>query len=117
MNITEFMQNRIVILDGGMGTLLQKKGLAAGESPERWNITNPQIITEIHKDYFNAGSNIVNTNTFGANSLRFSQGELENIISAALNNAENAKKQSDAPQEKFISLDIGPCGKMLEPLG
>ena len=89
----------------------------AGESPEKLNITDPATITEIHKSYFDAGSNIVNTNTFGANSLKFSENELEEIIAAAIKSAKDAKEQSVGKQEKFISLDIGPCGRMLEPLG
>ena len=67
MNFKEYLKNNIVYLDGGMGTLLQAQGLAPGEYPERWNITHPDVITKIHKDYFDAGSNVVSTNTFGAN--------------------------------------------------
>jgi len=68
MNFKEFLRNNIVYLDGGMGTLLQENGLKAGEYPERWNISHPEVITKIHKGYFDAGSNVVCTNTFGANS-------------------------------------------------
>ena len=117
MNFKEFLKNNLVIFDGGMGTLLQKQGLKAGELPETWNITHPEIITKIHKDYFDAGSNVVTTNTFGANALKFSDTELENIISSAINNAKNAKLQSESQKEKFIALDIGPLGKLLKPLG
>ena len=73
MNVVKYMQSHPVFLDGAMGTLLQQNGLAAGDMPERLNITNPKIITKIHKDYYDAGSNIVNTNTFGANILKFSE--------------------------------------------
>ena len=59
MKITEYIKERVLYLDGGMGTLLQKQGLAAGEFPERWNITHPEIITAIHRDYYEAGSNVV----------------------------------------------------------
>ena len=69
MELKEYLQNNIIYLDGGMGTLLQEKGLASGELPERWNISYPDIITDIHTAYFNVGSNIVFTNTFGANTL------------------------------------------------
>ncbi|MBQ0084495.1 MAG: homocysteine S-methyltransferase family protein [Clostridiales bacterium] len=117
MNLREYLKENIVFLDGGMGTLLQKKGLLAGELPERWNITHSEIITEIHKAYFDAGSNIVNTNTFGANLLKFSKNELEEIIAAAVNNAKNAAKISKKSGEKWVALDIGPTGKMLKPLG
>ena len=63
MKITEYIKNNILYLDGGMGTLLQKEGLEVGELPERWNLTHPDVITKIHRDYFDAGSNVVNTNT------------------------------------------------------
>ena len=69
MKITEFLKNNIVFLDGGMGTLLQERGLAAGELPERWNLEHPEEIIAIHRAYYDAGSNVVNTNTFGANIL------------------------------------------------
>ena len=67
MNIKEYIRENILYLDGGMGTLLQKEGLRAGELPERLNITNPELIRKIHQQYFSAGSNVVCTNTFGAN--------------------------------------------------
>ncbi|MBQ3084751.1 MAG: homocysteine S-methyltransferase family protein [Clostridia bacterium] len=117
MNFKSFLQQNIVFFDGGMGSLLQKKGLAAGELPERWNVSRPEIITQIHTDYYNAGSHVVTTNTFGANGLKFEDAELEQIIAAALANAKAARAQSTAPQEKFIALDIGPSGKLLKPLG
>ena len=117
MNIKEFLKEHIVILDGGMGTLLQASGLLPGEHPERWNLTRPEVVTAIHRDYFDAGSNVVNTNTFGANRLKFSAEELEEIICAAVNNAKLAKETSRGTQEKFIALDIGPTGKLLKPYG
>ena len=117
MNIRDFMKNNIVYLDGGMGTLLQKSGLQPGELPERWNISHPEVIREIHKSYYDSGSNIVNTNTFGANSLKFSLDELDEIICCAVKNADEARKESSGDQEKFIALDVGPTGKLLKPLG
>ena len=117
MNFKEFLKDNIVYLDGGMGTLLQEKGLKPGEYPERWNITRPDVITAIHKDYFDAGSNVVCTNTFGANSLKFESNELENIIMSAVFNAKTARDLSKNKAEKFVALDIGPLGKLLKPLG
>ncbi|MBQ6884872.1 MAG: homocysteine S-methyltransferase family protein [Clostridia bacterium] len=117
MNFKEYLQNNIVYLDGGMGTLLQANGLQPGELPELWNLTHPEIITKIHTDYFNAGSNVVCTNTFGANSLKFDEAQLEQIVKAAITNAKNAITNSKAPQHKFIAIDIGPTGKLLKPLG
>ena len=114
MKVLDFLKDNILYLDGGMGTLLQSNGLAAGELPERWNITHPEIITDIHRQYYEAGSNIVNTNTFGANSLKFSDQELEDIICAAITNAKNARQNMP---ERWIALDIGPLGKLLKPYG
>lgn len=117
MKFLEFLKKNIVYLDGGMGTLLQERGLKPGELPERWNISHADIITEIHQDYFDAGSNVVCTNTFGANVLKFSYDELEKIVKAAVENAKTARENSDSSEEKYIALDIGPTGKLLKPLG
>lgn len=116
MQITEFLKDHSVILDGGMGTLLQARGLAAGELPERWNLSHPEEITAIHRAYFEAGANVVNTNTFGANSLKFTSDELEEIIKAAIENAQNARTQS-GKRDAWVALDIGPLGRLLSPLG
>ncbi len=117
MKITEFLKNNILILDGGMGTLLQERGLRPGELPERWNLTHPDVICSIHREYFDAGSNLVNTNTFGANLLKFSSDELDAIVKSAIKLARRAALESVGNQEKFIALDIGPTGKMLKPYG
>ena len=122
MTFREYLKNNIVYLDGGMGTLLQANGLKPGEYPENWNLSHPEVITKIHKDYYDAGSNVVCTNTFGANILKFTPEELEAIIKAAFENAKAARNQSNADsnhgkQDKFIALDIGPTGKLLKPLG
>ena len=76
MTILEYMKDNILYLDGGMGTLLQEAGLPPGELPERWNISNSQVVQDLHRLYYDAGSNVVNTNTFGANGLNFSDDEL-----------------------------------------
>ncbi len=117
MKITEYIKEHIIYLDGGMGTLLQSEGLSAGELPERWNLTHPDVITGIHRDYYNAGSNVVNTNTFGANILKFSPDELDTIVKAAIENARAAAETSSGTQEKWVALDIGPTGRMLAPYG
>ncbi len=114
MNILDFLKNNILYLDGGMGTLLQSEGLKAGELPECWNISHPEVITSIHRRYYEAGSNVVNTNTFGANSLKFSESELENIVSSAIANAKAAQTNK---KHEWIALDIGPLGKLLKPYG
>ena len=117
MKITEYIKNNVLILDGGMGTLLQGMGLTAGELPERWNISHPESIVDIHRRYYDAGSNVVNTNTFGASILKFSPGELEEIVRSAINNARKAMEQSKSKKEKWVALDIGPTGRMLAPYG
>ena len=117
MNILDFAKNHLLYLDGGMGTLLQSQGLLPGELPERWNLSHPEVITKIHRDYFDAGSHVVNANTFGANCLKFSPDELDAIVRAALENARAAASQSSGSQPKWVTLDIGPTGRMLKPYG
>lgn len=116
MNIKEILNKKRLYIDGGMGTLLQKKGLQPGEKPESWNVTHPDDITDIHLSYLKAGSNIITTNTFGANSLKIQN--LSEIISAAVKNAKKAIELFDGNREEcFVAFDVGPLGKMLEPLG
>ena len=116
MNIKELLNKKRLYIDGGMGTLLQKRGLQPGEKPESWNITHPDDITDIHLSYLKAGSNIITSNTFGANRLKFDN--LSEIISSALKNAKRAIDLYEGNKEEcFIAFDVGPLGKMLEPLG
>ena len=117
MDFRKFLQQNTVYLDGGMGTLLQKAGLPLGELPERWNVTQAGEVQAIHAAYFNAGSHVVATNTFGANCLKFTENELEEIVRAAIENARLGAKKSHGTQEKFVALDIGPTGKLLKPYG
>ncbi len=117
MNLREYIKNNLIILDGGTGTILQANGLKSGELPERWNITHPDVITDLHKAYYDAGSNVVNANTFGANILKFSKNELEEIVASAMNNLKTARDRSSGTQPKWIGFDIGPTGKMLKPYG
>ncbi len=117
MSFREFLKDNIVILDGGMGTLLQAQGLKAGELPETWNIHHAEIIENIHKSYFDAGSNVVCTNTFGANVLKFSLDDLDEIVCRAVENARKAASKSASSKEKFVALDLGPTGKLLKPIG
>ena len=115
MNFREKIKENIIILDGAMGTILQKRGLLnAGEIPEILNVTRPKEIEKIHREYIEAGSEIIYTNTFGANRKKLPENyDLEKIISAAIQNAKNAAKNTDC----LISLDMGPVGEILEPLG
>ena len=115
MTFREFLKENIVCLDGGMGTLLQAQGLGAGEAPEGWNLTHPDAITAIHRAYYEAGSHVVSTNTFGANGLKYDAAELEAIVAAAVANARAAQEGIDHPT--YVALDVGPSGKLLKPLG
>ncbi len=116
MEIKEFLKEKTVLLDGGMGTLLQAKGLKSGELPEEWNITHPDVLTSIHLEYLNAGSDVITANTFGANSLKFNDEKLEEIIRLAIENAKKAIELSKK-ENKFTALDIGPTGRLLKPFG
>lgn len=120
-DMTELMEEirkRIVFFDGGTGSLLQANGLKPGELPETWNILHPEIVTKLHYDYLEAGADIVKTNTFGANGLKFNDASeygLDEIVAAAMENAKKAV--SKAGDKGYIALDIGPTGKLLKPLG
>ena len=117
MRILDYLKDNILFLDGGMGTLLQKRGLAPGELPERWNLTHPEAVREIHREYYDAGSNVVSANTFGANSLKFDCDELDAIVGSAIENVREAARSSSSSKEKFVALDIGPTGRLLKPYG
>ena len=113
MNILEKIKTSITYFDGGMGTMLQDRGLAPGELPELWNISHKDVIIDIHRKYYESGCNILKANTFGANRLKFPN--LEEIITAAIDNAKEARKDFDG--DRYIAYDIGSLGKMLKPLG
>ena len=117
MSFRELLNKGPFFLDGGMGTLLQAEGLKPGEAPETWNLTHPDKITAIHRAYYEAGTNMVATNTFGVHPQRYDRDTCEKMIRAAVACAEQARKEADCSHEMFIGMDIGPCGKLLKPLG
>ena len=117
MDVKTFIKQNVVILDGATGTELQKAGLKVGELPERWNITHKDALIALHKAYYDAGSNVVSANTFGANDLHYGDEELSAVIKAAIDNVKTARSLSATTQEKFVAADIGPTGKLLEPYG
>ena len=117
MTFTELLKKGPFFLDGGFGTLLQQAGLKPGEAPESRNLTHPDQVTAIHRAYYEAGSNLVACNTFGVHPERYGVNECEAMIRAAVRCAERAREKAEAGQEKFIALDVGPCGKLLKPLG
>ena len=86
------LRTRRLFIDGGMGSLLQAQGLTPGELPERWNLSHPDVIEGVHRDYLLAGADIITCNTFGANALKFEEAELERILRAAVQNAHNARR-------------------------
>ena len=117
MSFPDLLKTGPLLLDGGTGTLLQAAGLKPGETPESWNLSHPEVITSIHRQYYDAGTRLVATNTFGVHPQRYSLSECEAMIDAAVACAEKARRESERPGEKYIAMDIGPCGKLLQPLG
>ena len=116
MKLTERISTCRTYFDGGMGTLLQKAGLPSCELPENWNLTHPDVLRDIHLAYMNAGANIITSNTFGANCLKFDN--LETLIPAAFAAMQEAKALFDGDRNSvYLAFDMGPLGKMLEPLG
>ena len=112
MDFKQLLKKDFIYLDGAMGTMLQKSGLEIGGIPELLNLTNPELIESIHKQYINAGSDIVYANTFGANRYKLKDKSVEQIISAAISIAKKA-----CGQNALTALDIGPIGQLLEPSG
>jgi 5-methyltetrahydrofolate--homocysteine methyltransferase len=114
--ILELAKKKTVIFDGAMGTMIMAAGLKAGESPELWNIEKPSLVTDIHRKYYEAGSDVVHTNTFGGNAVKLADKGLSDKMEII--NGEAAKLARDAcPAGKFVAGDIGPTGKLLKPLG
>ena len=113
MKFKEKFNNSILFFDGAMGTELQKNGLKKGELPENLNIHSPEIVAKVHKSYLDAGCNIISTNTFGANSLKFDN--VNEIITKAVEIAKNTIEESN--KNAFVALDLGPLGKLLKPYG
>ena len=145
MTVTGLLKEKVLFLDGGMGTMLQKKGLDPGDKPEMFNLSRPAAVQEVHEAYLAAGSNIILTNTFGANRLNYSPDEAEKIIEEGLRIAkaaiagteagiassiasgiadgiasgmvEDPADDAAASAERFVALDIGPSGRLMEPYG
>jgi len=123
MNFKELLGKQILFFDGGMGTLLQERGLQTGEVPETWNILHPEVIRQIHIEYLSAGSNIISANTFGANAFKCKNLSytVDELVTAGIRRAKEAieevrSREKDA-QPMYCALDIGSIGKLLKPLG
>ncbi len=111
-SILELMKEKRIYFDGGTGTVLQEMGLPAGQPPELWNITDPEKIISLHNRYFDAGANIVKTNTFGLNRDKF-----ENYAELIRAGIKCAKTAAEGREEAYVAFDMGPTGQLLEPLG
>ena len=112
--LLNLIKTKRLFLDGGTGTVLQSMGLPNGTPPEIWNVENPDAVIQLHKAYFDAGSNIVATNTFGVNCEKYEN--YKEIIKCAIDNAKKAKELC-GKSDTFVALDIGPTGHLLKPLG
>ncbi len=111
----DFLYDGIVILDGAMGTVLQQRGLPPGGKPELLNFTDPDLLRSIYREYIEAGSRIICANTFGASApkLAGTGRTVDEVVSAAVAIA----KQAAAGTDVKVTLDMGPLGELLEPLG
>ena len=115
MKLTERLGREWLFFDGGTGTILQERGLTAGELPETWNMTRPEELIAVHRAYLDAGSDIICANTFGANALKFPQ-NLREIVEAGIRNAQQARREAGR-EDAYIALDVGPTGRLLQPMG
>lgn len=106
--------DKVIILDGAMGTMLQKSGLKVGEKPEMLNLTNPDIVYNIHKKYLDSGADIIYTNTFGANRIKLKDYPYKEIILKAIEIARKATKDAG---HGLVALDMGSVGELIEPTG
>ncbi len=115
MDARELIKERVVVFDGAMGTMLQKRGLKLGENPEIINFTNEDVVIDIHKEYIKAGADIITTNTFGANEIKLKNTpySVEEVVTKAVTLA----KKAISDEEVLIALDIGPIGELIEPMG
>ncbi|KPU42730.1 bifunctional homocysteine S-methyltransferase/5,10-methylenetetrahydrofolate reductase [Oxobacter pfennigii] len=109
----DILNKPYLLFDGAMGSMLLQRGLKLGEHPEALNITNPDLIESIHKQYIDAGSHAVTTNTFGANEIRLKGCEysVESLVRAGVKIARSAAK------DKLVALDVGPTGEFMDPIG
>lgn len=112
LSIKEKLKSQRVYFDGGFGTMLQSMGLSQGNTPESWNLSNPDKIISLHKAYLEAGSDVITANTFGINCQKYSN--YREMISKAM---DCAKKAVSGFEGRYIAFDIGPTGRLMEPMG
>ena len=117
MSFLEKLNSGVILLaDGAMGTELQKRGMPTGVCPEEYNLTHPELVQSIYRDYYDAGSDLVETNTFGANRSRLTLHHFENRVAEFCHAAAQLARQV-CPPGKFVAGSIGPTGDLIEPLG
>ncbi len=109
-------QGEKLVFDGAMGTMLQENGLGVGECPEEWNISHPDVVRRIHQAYFDAGCDIVETNTFGGNRLKLSRFGMGERV-AEFNRAAVQNARVSAGKDRYVAGSIGPTGEFIEPYG
>ena len=114
--IFDLIKKRAVLFDGGLGTELMRYGLPLGTCPETWNVERPDIVQRIHASYFEAGSDVVSTNSFGGNGIKLAAHGLEGRV-RELNSAAARVARRAAPAGKFVAGSMGPTGKFLQPQG
>jgi len=115
-NVLQQVNRKVLVADGAMGTMLQKRGLPIGHCPEAWNLSRPDDVAAIHEAYFKAGSDLVETNTFGGNKFRLAHhGLTENVREINQKAAEIAR--AVCPQGKYVAGSVGPTGEFMEPIG
>ena len=121
-NILEELGKKMLFFDGGMGTMLQKKGVKPGEITEIWNITRPADVYDVHCEYLSAGADIIMANTFGANAIKL-EGTgytVDEIVKAGVANAQRAVLDvcgPDTGRKAWVAMDLAPTGKLLKPFG
>lgn len=109
-------QGHLLVADGAAGTLLMASGLPSGTPPDLWNVENPEAVISLHRAYVEAGSQIILTNTFGANRLKLQKSGLENRV-AELNRAGVELARQASAGRAYVAGDLGPTGELMEPLG
>ncbi len=121
-NLRELFQRKVLLFDGGMGTMLISAGLKMGQPPEEWNLKHPRKVKEVHRKYFQAGAEVVQTNTFGATGLKLSasssgmKGEVDRINREAVNLVREVMDEL-GEENRFVAGDIGPTGQFFPPVG
>jgi 5-methyltetrahydrofolate--homocysteine methyltransferase len=121
IDFNQRLKQGVIVADGAMGTMLQKAGIRQGECSEEWNLSHGEAIRDIHRQYIEAGADLIITNTFGGNPVKLKaiglSEKMEEINITGVSLARKAIELSRVNRDVFIAGDIGPCGEFLEPIG